>query len=143
MNKEEFGKRSLSRNPAIFSLLNKLNLVESIGSGIRRIKKEMEEAGLKPPKFEFGKFFAVILFRPANKELGILAGEKTTQKTTQKIISLIKENPQITRKELAKIIEISPDGIKYHLANLKKKGILKRTGGKKSGYWKIKGVHNE
>ena len=44
------------------------------------------------------------------------------EKTTQKILELIKENPYITRKKLAQEIGyITEDGIKYHLAKLKKK----------------------
>jgi len=48
-----------------------------------------------------------------------------------------KENPQITRKELAKALDISSDGVKYHLNNLKKEGILKRLGGRKEGHWEV------
>lgn len=76
MNKQEFGTRSLSRNPTIFSLFNKLDLVEHVGSGIGRIKGEMKKAGLKEPVFQFGKFFAVTLFRPTQDELGKLAGKE-------------------------------------------------------------------
>ena len=64
--------------------------------------------------------------------------QKTTQKTTQKILELIRENPYITRKELAKKIDnITEDGIKYYLKRLKEKGILKRIGPDKGGYWEI------
>lgn len=52
--------------------------------------------------------------------------EKTTQKTTQKtklnnnqlkIIELIKENPKVTRNELASFFNITSDGVKYNLKN--------------------------
>ena len=58
-------------------------------------------------------------------------------KTTQKIIGLIKENPNITRKELASIIGISEDGIKYYSTTLKSMGLLERIGPDKGGYWRI------
>ena len=61
----------------------------------------------------------------------------TTQKTTQKILELIKENPHITRRELAGQIGITEDGIKYHLGKMKEKGILKRIGPDKGGYWEV------
>ena len=73
--------------------------------------------------------------------------EKTTQKTTQKIkfnnnqlkiIELIKENPKITRNELANKLNITPDGIKYNLRKLINNDIIERIGPKNGGYWKIK-----
>jgi len=53
----------------------------------------------------------------------IIKLEKTAQKTTQKIITLIKANPKITRKDLAEKIGINPDGVKYNLEKLKKQGM--------------------
>jgi len=63
--------------------------------------------------------------------------QKTTQKTTQKILALIKENPRLTRKELAEIIGISQDGIKHNLAKLKAESRIKRIGPDRGGYWEI------
>lgn len=63
--------------------------------------------------------------------------EKITQKTTQKIIASIKENSEITRKELSEAIGLTEDGIKYHLKNMQKQGIIKRIGPDKGGYWKV------
>lgn len=65
---------------------------------------------------------------------------KTTQKdikTTQKILSIIKDNPKVTRKELAILINISPDGIKWNLDKLKKEGKLHRVGPDKGGHWEV------
>ena len=73
--------------------------------------------------------------------------EKTTQKTTQKIklnnnqlkiIELIKENPKITRNELASKLDITPEGIKYNLKKLVNYDIIERIGPNNGGYWKIK-----
>ena len=61
-----------------------------------------------------------------------------TQKTTQKILELIKSNPKITRRELAqKIEDITEDGIKYNINKLKKEGRIKRIGSDKGGHWEI------
>lgn len=69
--------------------------------------------------------------------------EKTTKKiklnnNQLKIIKLIKENPKITRNELANKLNITPDGIKYNLRKLINKDIIERIGPKNGGYWKIK-----
>lgn len=71
--------------------------------------------------------------------------EKTTQKTTQKklnenqtkILNLINKNPNITRNELSKKLNITSDGIKYNLKKLKDNKIIERIGSDKGGYWKV------
>lgn len=70
---------------------------------------------------------------------------KTTQKTTQKlndnqikILEYIKENPKITRNELANKLSISPDGVKYNLKQLIDKKIIERIGADNGGYWNIR-----
>jgi ATP-dependent DNA helicase RecG len=120
----------VSANPLLFSLFKGADLVEKVGSGIGRMRKAMKQAGLPAPKFEFTNFFTVIFRRP-------LIPQKTTQKTTQKILELIKKKSRITRKELAEKIGISEDGIKFNLNQLKKQNKIKRVGPDKGGYWEI------
>jgi predicted HTH transcriptional regulator len=69
--------------------------------------------------------------------------EKTTQKTTQKIMQAIVDDPQITRKMLADRIGLTEDGIKYHLNSMQRKGLLRRIGPDKGGYWEIVGKNND
>ena len=67
-----------------------------------------------------------------------LGEEKTSGKTTQeKIFSLIRQKPEITRKEIAKIIGLSADGVKYHLDVLRRKRCILHVGPTKKGRWKI------
>ena len=63
--------------------------------------------------------------------------QKTTQRTTQKIIALIRQNPEITRQELAMELGITEDGIKYHLKKMLDRGLLRRVGPDKGGYWEV------
>ena len=63
--------------------------------------------------------------------------QKTTQKITQKIIEAITKKSDITQKELATIIGITEDGVKYHITRLRKQGLLKRIGPDKGGYWEV------
>ena len=64
--------------------------------------------------------------------------QETTQKTTQeKIIDLMKKNPSITQVEMAKILDLTRDGISYNIKKLKEKGIIERVGSTKNGIWKI------
>ena len=63
--------------------------------------------------------------------------EKTAQKTTQKILDIINNNPQVTRKELAELVGMTADGIKWNLEKLKKTGKIRRIGPDKGGKWDI------
>lgn len=64
--------------------------------------------------------------------------QETTQKTTQeKILDLMKQNPNITQVEMAKVLDITRDGISYNIKTLKEKGIIAREGATKNGMWKI------
>ncbi len=64
--------------------------------------------------------------------------QKTPAGAARKILDLIDNDPLITRAELAKKIKnISSDGVKYHLGQLKKQGFLKRVGPDKGGFWKV------
>ena len=130
---EEFGKRSASRNPLVFGLFQRMNMVEQVGSGINRIKSSVKKAHLPEPVFKTKGMFSIVFYRPKKKTT-----RKTTQKTTQKILDIIKDNPKITRRELTEMIgSITEDGIKYHLNKLKKAGLLKRIGPDKGGYWEV------
>ena len=60
--------------------------------------------------------------------------QKTTQKTTQKILDLIALNPYITRNEMAIECAVTPDAIKLQL---KDKGVIRRVGADRGGHWEI------
>lgn len=79
---KDLGKRSLSRNNLLFGLLQRMALVEKVGSGIIRMKNAMKEYGIKGPRFDINEnWFTIIFNRLTEKWL----------ETTQKIMSLIKE----------------------------------------------------
>jgi len=49
----------------------------------------------------------------------------------------MKENREITMSELAERTGISEKGIEWQVNELKKKGLIKRIGGRKGGYWEV------
>lgn len=69
----------------------------------------------------------------------ILTLESNTPRSTRdKIIEQIHNNPKITRNELAPILGITSDGIKYHLQKMTADGTIIRHGSTRSGYWEVK-----
>jgi len=55
----------------------------------------------------------------------------------QQILSLIKEDPRITYEELAKRTGLHRKTIQRHIQFLKDKGLLRRKGGARGGYWEV------
>ena len=57
--------------------------------------------------------------------------------TRQRILELLRDEPKLTRNDLAVRTGITPDGVKYHLARLKKAGLLRRVGSDRAGHWEV------
>ncbi len=143
IKKEDFGKKSISRNPLLFSLFKTADLVEKVGSGVGRMRDAMRNVGLPAPVFEFTSFFTVTFKRPPmptgdKKQIGLV--EKLVEglvESQKKIIKLIEENPYISKSELSKKVGISTTAIDKNILKLKDKGLLKRVGPDKGGHWEI------
>jgi ATP-dependent DNA helicase RecG len=122
---------SAIRNKQIATLFKEAGIIEKYGSGIKRVLESIRSYGLKDPSFEeIQDGFRVTFF-------------KTTQKTTQKtltrdkIIDILRENPNITRSEMAQLLGKSQNTIKEHLAALKSENRVERIGSDREGYWKV------
>ena len=57
--------------------------------------------------------------------------------TRERILTLLEAEPRITRRLLAERIGITPSGVKYHLAKLRKAGIIRHVGPTKAGRWEV------
>lgn len=66
-----------------------------------------------------------------------LAIEGAARTTREKILDQMRRNHKVTRNELAAILGLTPDAIKYHLQKLTSEGIIVRKGSTRSGYWVI------
>ena len=142
---EDFGKVSRTRNTLVADLLLRTIYVEKLGTGINRIKNHMESANLPAPLFEYDKHsFFVTLFDKSYVE-GEKVGEKWSEKWSEKIterqkeiLSLIRKNPYISRKQLIGELGINSSAIQKHIEKLKEKKIIERIGPDKGGYWKVR-----
>ena len=62
---------------------------------------------------------------------------KPVGRTAQRIIDMVISNPMITREKMADELDISLEGVKKQIKNLKDRGILVHEGSDKTGYWRI------
>ena len=63
-------------------------------------------------------------------------GQKLTDKQ-QELLDILIQTPSISRKKLSNLLKINESAVQKRLETLKDKGILKRKGAAKGGYWKI------
>ena len=134
---DEFGTKSHSRNPLVFGLFNRMDMVEQVGSGIGRITRELEHLGQPKPVYKTDGLFTVVFIREMpNVELGVKLGVKLGV-NEQRIFGAIQNDPRITIIELAKYIGISTTSIENNLKKLKSKQLIKREGADKTGHWQV------
>ena len=134
----DLGKRSVPRNPLLFGILYRMDLVENVGSGLKRIRDTMKEYGLPQPLIEADEhWFTVTFARKPGKNVRGETRAKTRAKMMVVILELLKAEPTITRAEIAQRTGITLKGIDWQIARLKKEKALMRIGSDKSGHWKV------
>ncbi len=90
--------------------------------------------------------FTVIFYRKTDEELekvanlnivndvGLSVGLNETQK---EILEKITKNKEVKQAELAEKLNTSKRSIERNMDKLKEKGIIRRVGSKKIGYWEV------
>ena len=63
--------------------------------------------------------------------------QETTTTTQERILALLRAEPEITRRRLAERVGITPDGVRYHLNKLRAAGAIRHVGATKSGRWEV------
>ena len=128
---------SNARNKQIATIFKEAGIIEKYGSGIQRVLEAFEEYNLEIPEFSnFQHGFRVIVQK--EKTTPITTPITTPKKTlSDKIIEIIRNNTQITRKEIADNLNISLNTVKEYIIKLKKQNLLKRIGNNRSGHWDV------
>ena len=73
-------------------------------------------------------------------KLGEKSGDKSADGITDsqaKILSEIRNNPNITIPQIAKNIGMAKSSVDYGIAKLKRINRIERVGSNKAGYWKV------
>ena len=57
--------------------------------------------------------------------------------TSSRVVWALRKNPNLTREELAALLNISLRGIEWQVAKLQKDKAIRRVGGRKFGHWEV------
>lgn len=135
LTKEEFLKGYSSPvNPELMRVFKDLNLVEQLGTGIRRILKYYnEDIYVFTPNF----IKVDIPYNENNLSKKEKPVEYDLNSTELQILSMIKNNESITQEEMADKMNLNRVSITKNVKKLKEKGLVVREGSNKSGIWKL------
>ncbi|MCD8041420.1 MAG: winged helix-turn-helix transcriptional regulator [Clostridia bacterium] len=154
---EFFAGRSLPRNKELMRIFSDLDMSEQLGTGMKKILRQY-------PKdiFDISEHFLSVKFMYNKEAQGIIDGPKVADKikndpdndpnndsndsnndpnnldeVSKKILQILQERPEISRKELVELLNKSLKTIGRKLAALKNGGYIERIGSNRSGYWKV------
>lgn len=134
---------SAPKNPELMRVFRDLELVEHLGTGIRRILKRYDKniyhfyphfirVSIKYNQNEF-KYDNKI-----NMNNNTIDYSNLELNNIQKsIIGLMLDSPKITQDEMANLLDVTPRTIRNHIKYLIDNNYIKRIGANKNGKWEI------
>lgn len=142
------------KNPKIAKVFKEIGLADELGSGVRNMYKYTKIYSGGVPELKEDDIFRAYIPLIASKNgytndhindhinvhLNDNISEYISNSLTEneiKVLKVIKENSHITHIEMANKIHVSEKTVRRITKKLKEKGIIKRVGANKNGYWEI------
>jgi ATP-dependent DNA helicase RecG len=125
---------SILRNKGIGGIFYDMGLIEQWGSGIEKMRKACEKAGIPEPKFEVNQGFRMIFRKDIYTE-EYLPKLGLNQRQIKAVV-FVKEKGKITNKEYQQLTNVSKPMATIDLKSLVDKRILVKLGvtGRGTGY---------
>lgn len=135
---------SAPKNPELMRVFRDLELVEHLGTGIRRILKRYDKS-----IYHFYPHFIRVSIKYNQNEFEYdnkintkdrnLDYSKSELNNIQKgIIGLMLDRPTITQDEMSNLLGVTPRTIRNHIKYLIDNDYIERTGANKNGRWTVK-----
>lgn len=149
----DYPMESLRRNPVIADLFWRMGLMNRRGSGLENITLKTNELfhGVgSHVRFQSGGAFFKVAIDNAIYDIGKANDDKkdvvndainglALSETEASIVSLMRENPKISMREIAEKIGVTQRTVARKVEGLKKKKVLEIEGATKSKTWVVKG----
>lgn len=150
-----------SRNPKIVELLNEYDLVKEFGEGVDRVYRDMAAAGLPEPEYRQSEFMLYATLKnknwgkedaawgveSQNESLAVsgkqpekqpeLSKAAKIEERLKKVLRLIETNPEMSRSEMAKALNLTEGQVRTATNKLKERKIIHREGSDTDGKWII------
>ncbi|MBP3208369.1 MAG: putative DNA binding domain-containing protein [Oscillospiraceae bacterium] len=142
---EEYIKYNLEseiRNPSIAKILFLSKSIEQFGSGFKRIDSLCKDAGIRYSYEISNNGFKFIIYRPrtisdtVNVTYDVTYGNALNF-TEQAVFAVLRQNPEISREEIAERVSKTVRTVQRALSALTEKGYIRRVGAKKNSTWEV------
>lgn len=139
------------RNRCIAEVFSRMKIIESWGTGIKRMISSCRDYGIQEPEFlEIGDSFRVNFYRSSYKKEVHQSSPKSSPKnapknlnpTQQSILEIVGEDPAATQTFMAEKLGLTIRAVKKSIKDLTDKGILKREGSARNGWWVIQNLND-
>lgn len=130
------------RNPQIAKILFLSKSIEQFGSGFKRIDSLCKDAGIKYSYTNSDNGFKFIIYRPQfisdteNVTYNVTYEDKLSE-TEKSVLSILKQNSEISRDDIAERISKTVRTVQRALVSLTEKGYIRRVGAKKNSTWEV------
>ena len=132
------------KNPTISKVFREIGYADELGSGMRNTNKYTKLYSGGTPVFIEDNIFQITI--PMENVAGLQVGPEETNKetnketivsktTSDKIIEILGKKPEIAVKEIAGMLGMSSGGVRYHIHQMKKEGLIGHVGSTKKGKW--------
>lgn len=154
---KDLGRVSRPRNLLIFSLMARMDLVEHIGSGIKRIRESVAAYGLKAPLIETdGDWFSITFMRKSPHDTIERLRERGEDFTpplrddvggvsegVSGLLEFIKRTPGLRTPQISKAMDVPAKTLEKWLRRLKDRGDIEFKGSPKTGGYRKKESQSE
>ena len=133
------GGRSDPRNATLHQMFSYLGYGERAGSGLYMISTVWKDKNWISPemKDELNPNRTILTLYMRNDKKCYNNYHNRLNGIQLQIIGMIKENPNITQNEMAKVLNTTNYIVKNNIVSLRKMNVIKRIGSNKSGEWMI------
>jgi len=131
VSKDTLGNLSVRRNELIADIFARMHKVERIGSGFKRIRENMEAAGLPFPTITSDEFFFIEFMRPKVKPAeGVNEG---VPGDVEGLFQYIEKNPGKRVPQISKALNVPAKTLERWLSQLKTGSRIEYRGSAKTG----------
>jgi predicted HTH transcriptional regulator len=129
---ESLNHESYPKNLHLSAFFVQLGRVEELGAGFRKTFKYCKLYSGKVTQVNEGNIFEAVVPLLPNKETTKERSDKEL-----KILRLMLANKYILTLKLARLTDLTLDGVRYYIKKLKSQGIVRRKSSTKEGAWVV------